>query len=215
MLSDAQREWTPSELIAVAEAPGRAGEPGGPFHYSNTNYLVLGEIIEKVTGNSWTDEVRTRIVEPLDLHSTGLGAVHGAPGYGVEDGTFVDYTDRWHPSVGGAAGGMQSTASELLVFIEALATGGLLSDSSQAQMETLIPGEDLSAFGVVHEYGLGLEHYSNEQLDVFGHLGSGAAHSAFIGFDPQSGTAVVVTMNTETAGPQAVMAFEALATASS
>ena len=214
VMTDAQREWTPAELIAVAEAAGRAGEPGGPHHYSNTNYVVLGEIIEQATGNSWTDEVRTRIVEPLDLHSTGLGAVHGAPGYGVEDGTFVDYTDRWHPSVGGAAGGLQSTTSDLLVFTEALAAGRLLSADSQAQMTTVIPGDDLSAFGVVHEYGLGLEKYSNEQLTVLGHLGSGAAHSAFIGFDPQSGTTVVVTMNSDNAGPQAVMAFEALAASS-
>jgi D-alanyl-D-alanine carboxypeptidase len=81
-------------------------------------------------------------------------------------------------------------------------------------MTTVIPGEDLSAFGVVHEYGLGLEKYSNEQRTVYGHLGSGAAHSAFIGFDPHSGTAVVVTRNSDNAGPQAVMAFEALAASS-
>src|SRR5262245_37644512 len=55
--SDLQREWTPDELIAVAEAAGRVGEPGGPHHYANTNYIVLGEIIEQVTGNSWDEEV--------------------------------------------------------------------------------------------------------------------------------------------------------------
>ena len=60
VLSDMQRPWTPAELIAVAEAAGRVGEPGGPFHYSNTNYMVLGEIIEQVTGNSWSDEVQAR-----------------------------------------------------------------------------------------------------------------------------------------------------------
>ena len=65
VVSDQQRMWTPSELIAVAEAGGRVGESGGPHHYSNTNYIVLGEIIRKVTGQTWADEVRTRIVEPL------------------------------------------------------------------------------------------------------------------------------------------------------
>ncbi len=53
VLNDAHRVWTPAELIAVAEDAGRVGEPGGPFHYSNTNYIALGEIIDKVTGNSW------------------------------------------------------------------------------------------------------------------------------------------------------------------
>src|SRR3712207_1194826 len=55
--TDAQRAWTPAELIAVAEAAGRVGEPGGPYHYANTNYIVLGEIVEQVTGRSWADEV--------------------------------------------------------------------------------------------------------------------------------------------------------------
>ena len=212
--SDARREWTPSELIAVAEAAGRTGEPGGPHAYSNTNYIVLGEIIEQVTGNSWEDEVAERIVGPLDLRGTRLIACHGAPGYGVEGETFVDYTDRWHPSIGGAAGGLESTASDLLVFIEALADGRLLSEDSQAQMSTFIPAEDLSQFGIVHKYGLGFEEYVTGPLTVHGHLGSGAAHSAFVGFDPQSGAAVAVMMNADTPGPQIFMAFEALAAVS-
>ena len=54
VLNDADRAWTPNELIAVAEAAGRVGEPGGAFHYSNTNYVVLGDIIQQVTGHSWT-----------------------------------------------------------------------------------------------------------------------------------------------------------------
>jgi D-alanyl-D-alanine carboxypeptidase len=209
--NDGRRRWAPSELIAVAEAAGRTGEPGSPYSYSNTNYIVLGEIIKQVTGNSWLDEVRTRILEPLHLRHTRLGVLKGAPGYGVEGDMFVDYTDRWHPSIGGASGGLQSTARDLLVFARALATGRLLSDRSEAEMTTFIPAEDYSAYGVVHEYGLGLERYANEDVTVFGNLGSGAAHSSFIGFDPTSGAAVAVTLNSDTPGPQAVMALEALA----
>ena len=212
--TDARREWTPAELIAVAEAAGRTGEPGGSHAYSNTNYIVLGEIIEQVTGNSWEDEVRERIVGPLGLRDTLLSIPRGTPGYGLEGETLVDYTDRWHPSVGGAAGGLESTAPDLLAFVQALADGRLLSEDSQAQMNTFIPAEDLSQFGIDHRYGLGLEEYATDQLTVHGHLGSGAAHSVFIGFDTDSGAAVVVMMNTETPGPQAFMAFEALTAAS-
>ena len=64
---DLAREWAPAELIAVAEASGRYGEPGGPHRYSNTNYIMLGEIIKQVTGNTWYDEVGTRIAEPLGM----------------------------------------------------------------------------------------------------------------------------------------------------
>ena len=59
--------------------------------------------------------------------------------------------------------------------------------------------------------GLGLELYATDQVTVYGHLGSGAAHSAFIGFDPESGASVVVMMNSENPGPQAFMAMEAIA----
>jgi D-alanyl-D-alanine carboxypeptidase len=212
VLNDAKRAWTPAELIAVAEAAGRTGQPGGPHSYSNTNYLVLGQIIEQVTGHRWTVEVRERILEPLHMRHTGMIRRHAAPGYGLVGGHFVDYTDRWDPSLGGATGGLQSTASDLLVFTKALAAGRLLSHASQTQMMAFIPASDLSQFGVIrHEYGLGLELYATDQLTVYGHLGSGAAHSAFIGFDRESGASVVVMMNSDNAGPQALMAIEALA----
>jgi D-alanyl-D-alanine carboxypeptidase len=109
VLNDSQREWTPTELIAVAEAAGRVGEPGGPYHYSNTNYIMLGQIIEQVTGHAWADEVRTRIIEPLGLTHTGAIGAEQAPGYTLVDGSFVEATTSEHPSLGGAAGGMQST----------------------------------------------------------------------------------------------------------
>ncbi|SDC03576.1 D-alanyl-D-alanine carboxypeptidase [Geodermatophilus telluris] len=211
VLTDAQREWTPAELIAVAEAAGRRGDPGGAHAYSNTNYVVLGEIVGQVTGHPWADEVRDRVVEPLGLRHTRLGALRGTPGYGVEETGFVDLTDCWHPTVGGAAGGLESTAADLLVFAGALRDGRLLSGRSQAEMRTFVPAEDWSRFGIVHEYGLGLERYTTGQLTVEGHMGVGAAHSAFTGFDRDSGAAVAVVLNTRNPGPQAAIGLEALA----
>ena len=211
VLGDARREWTPSELIAVAEAGGRSASPGGGVHhYANTNYIVLGEIIRHVTGGTWDAAVRSRIVEPLGMSATGVIRSEGAVGYTLIDGAFVDATNRWHPSVGGAAGALESTNRDLLRFAAALARGTLLSPESRKAMQTFVPGEDRSSFGVVHSYGLGLERYENEAITVYGHLGSGAAHSAFLGFDLDRGTAAVVMMNSDNAGPQAAMAVEAL-----
>ena len=79
VVNDPLRQWTPAELIAVAEAAGRVGEPGGPHRYSNTNYIVLGEIIEQVTGNPWADEVQARIAEPLGMTHTSLITDTGGP----------------------------------------------------------------------------------------------------------------------------------------
>ena len=212
--TDLQREWTPSELIAVAEAAGRVAEPGGPHRYSNTNYVVLGEIIEQVTGNTWADEVRTRIAEPLGMTHTSERPDERPVGYKAIDGSFVDWTFGTHPSVGGAAGALFSTGRDLLLFATALTDGNLLSPDSQTAMQTFVPGEDLSQFGIIHSYGLGLEQYANDAVTVIGHMGTGEAQSAFLGYDTEHGTAVAVTTNTAVSGPQAIMAVETLIAAS-
>jgi D-alanyl-D-alanine carboxypeptidase len=208
--NDKQHQWTPAELIAVAEAGGRFGEPGGPHHYSNTNYIVLGEIIRKVTGHSWSDEVQTRIAVPLGLTHTKLITNEHPVGYVVDNGKFVDATHIADPSVGGAAGAMQSTAAELLKFTTALKDGTLLSPASRAAMMAWVPAEDYSAYGIDHGYGLGLERYALKDLTAIGHMGTGEAQSSYFGYDPKSGTEVAVVTNTATPGPQALMGVEAL-----
>jgi D-alanyl-D-alanine carboxypeptidase len=203
-------QWTPAELIAVAEAAGRVGEPGGPHHYANTNYIVLGEIIEQVTGNAWADEVHTRITEPLGMTHTSLITDTIAPGYNLIDGSLVDVTHSSDPSVGGAAGAMQSTSRDLLTFATALADGTLLSPESEAAMQTFLPAEDLSQYGIDHGYGLGLERYAMDAMTVIGHLGTGNTGSSYFGYDAEHGTAIAVTTNTAIAGPSAIIAVEAL-----
>jgi len=209
VVNDKQRKWTPAELIAVAEAAGRVGEPGGAYHYANTNFIILGEIIERVTGHPWGDEVRTRIVEPLGLTHTGEIKDERPVGYQVVDGSLVEttFTD---PSIGGAAGALVSTNRDLLIFVKALVDGALLSSDSQAAMRAFVPGEDYSQFGIVHGYGLGLERYTTPAMTIIGHMGTGEAQSAFIGYDVERGTVVAVQTNVAVGGPQAFMAFETL-----
>jgi len=210
VVADRQRQWTPSELIAVAEAAGRVGEPGGPHHYSNANYIVLGEIIQQVTGNSWAEEVQSRIVEPLGMTNTSAIEDETPVGYQVIDGAFVDTTNTAHPSVGGAGGSMQSTGHDVLLLVAALIDGSLLSTDSLTAMHAFVPGDDLSQYGIIHGYGLGLEQYASDDITVIGHMGTGEAQSAFIGYDADNDTAVAVQTNTATAGPQAFMAIETL-----
>lgn len=213
VVADLQRTWTPEELIAVAEAGGRVGAPGEAFHYANTNYIVLGEIIEQITGRPWADEVHDRIVEPLGLAATGPITDQRPTGYVLVDGAFVDATNSSDPSVGGAAGGLLSTDRDLLTFATAVADGTLLSAASQAAMMTFIPGEDLSAYGITHSYGLGIERYVTDDITVIGHMGTGQAQGSFFGFDPDHGTAVAVTINTANPGPAALMGAQALTAA--
>ncbi len=209
---EARREWSTRELIAVAVAKGPLGEPGAGYHYSNTNYLLLGEIIEKVTSRPWHAEVRSRIIDPLQLEHTGYlgepGALRLGTGFVIENGRFVEATDRWNPSLGGAAGGMYSTTTDLMAFTLALFEGGLLDAKRLAEMRTFVPGED---YGHIHHaYGLGLERYTARNLTILGHMGVGSVHSAFIGYDPTSRVAVAVQINAENAGPAALIGAETI-----
>ena len=132
-----------------------------------------------------------------------------SPGFAVVDGGFVDATTMKHPTLGGPAGGMQSTGRDLLRFGTALFDGTLLSPESQAAMQAFVPGEDYSAYGLTHGYGLGLEQYVSEAGTVLGHIGTGL-HTWFIGSSHHLHD-VVVTSNTINSESTAFMALETLA----
>lgn len=210
VLADAQRYWSPEELIAVAVARGAVAEPGSDHHYANTNYILLGELIAKITGLPWYAAVRQRIVAPLDMPHTAYAGEKGAPamgpGYGIVDGQFVELTTSMDASLGGAAGALQSTAPDLMRFARALFDGRLLDAQRQAEMHAFIPAEPRGYVG--HEYGLGLEQYTANDLTLEGHAGSAPAHGSFIGLDPDSGLIVTVLINSNEPAPAPVMSLE-------
>jgi D-alanyl-D-alanine carboxypeptidase len=129
-------------------------------------------------------------------------------------GSLVDVSRNFDASVGGAAGALQSTSRDLLAFATALAHGTLLSPASRAAMQTFVPAEDYSQYGIDHGYGLGLERYTMKGMTMIGHMGTGETGSSYFGYDTERGTAIAVTTNTAIAGPAALMAVEALSPAS-
>lgn len=212
VLADARRPWTADELIQVAVTRGVVGEVGGSHAYSNTNYLVLGQIIERVTGRPWSTEVRRRILDPLGMEQTGYPPERSlpasGPGHRRVQGEFVDATGRWHPSLGGAAGALQSTPEDLLRFAVALEEGQLLSGALLKEMQGFHPAQ--AEAGVKQEYGLGLQRYTFDDMVMVGHLGSAAGTSSFVGFDPESRASVAVLVNREHPAPAAFLAADAL-----
>ena len=132
------RDWTPEELLDEANKAGTLGKPGSSLaHYSNTNFIVLGRIIEKVTGNTWEHEIEARIIQPLDLKDTtyamdDIKKEIVIPVYiKTSDGYLSLMDDPWFsqvsPSVAWAAGGIGSSASDLMTFVSALFDGRLVS----------------------------------------------------------------------------------------
>ncbi len=97
-----------------------------------------------------------------------------APGFDPSNGSFVDATNDEDPSLGGAAGGIESNGRDLLRFIRRSRTARCCRRSRRQAMRAFVPGEDYSQFGVTHRYGLGFEEYSTDAVTVEGHMGTGA-----------------------------------------
>ncbi|MFI0447237.1 serine hydrolase domain-containing protein [Actinomadura sp. 6N118] len=140
--------WAPKDLVRLSTKRPPYFPPGTDWHYSNTNYVLAGLIIEKVTGRSYATEVRRRIVQPLGLRHTYLPGtrtgIRGPHAHGylrfVSNGQAktVDVT-RLNPSWGWAAGEIVSTTGDLNRFFDALLGGRLLPPAQLAQMRTTVP----------------------------------------------------------------------------
>jgi D-alanyl-D-alanine carboxypeptidase len=171
--ADPGREWSPQELVAVATSHEPLFAPGTSWTYSNTNYVLLGLVVEAVTGRSLADELQARVFEPLDLDSTSFPAgtaLEGrfAHGYFVSrpplpppSGTLIDVSTILSPSAWGA-GQIVSNAVDVTRFFAALLRGRLLP---AAQLETM------KAEVVPHGYGLGLRISHTSCGEAFGHDG--------------------------------------------
>ncbi|MET7695934.1 serine hydrolase domain-containing protein [Streptomyces sp. NPDC005483] len=172
-LDNRWRTWTAQELIDRAVAnPPTFEPPGSRYKYSNTGYLLLGQIIKEATGRSYGKEIERRIIRPLGLHHTSLpGTSPRIPGphpYGyvpiLEGGTMhlVDYT-QMNPSVMGASGEIISTTSDLNRFMAALLGGRLLPDHLLDAMKT--PGVEGGSYGLGLKWqdtSCGIRAYGND-----------------------------------------------------
>ncbi|WP_457029419.1 serine hydrolase domain-containing protein [Kitasatospora sp. P5_F3] len=180
----ASGRWTgyrAQDLLAIANEHQPEFAPGTDWSYSNTNYIVAGLLIEKVTGRSWAQEVERRIIRPLGLRDTSMPetstAVPGphAKGYLMLGDTRVDVT-RLNPSMAGAAGAGISTTADLTRFNAALLGGRLLRPAELAEMKTPSP----QALGRGIGYGLGLYRATFPCGEFWGHDGGIPGYSTVL-----------------------------------
>ncbi|MFD8595202.1 serine hydrolase domain-containing protein [Kitasatospora sp. NPDC059646] len=158
------------DLVDLANRYPPAFAPGQDWQYSNTNYILIGMIIEKLTGHSWNDEVTRRIVRPLRLTDTWMpGDFPFVPGphahaYAKSSAGPVDVTEL-NPSMAASAGGGISTTADLTAFLDALLGGRLLRPAELAAMKETTP------HGEGQTYGLGLQRLDTPCGAFWGHAG--------------------------------------------
>ncbi|MFJ8852740.1 serine hydrolase domain-containing protein [Streptomyces sp. NPDC102437] len=161
-LGDDVRYYAPRELLATALRHPADFAPGTSWKYSNTNYVLAGLIVQKVTGRPLAEEIDRRVIKRIGLRHTYFPAPGDVTirephphGYYREsaDGPLRDITEI-DPSWGWAAGQMISTDSDLNRFFSALLAGRLLPPAQLARMRSTVPAE--ATFGPGARYGLGL-----------------------------------------------------------
>lgn len=139
------RVWSPSELVARAEAMGPSFAPGTAWEYSNTHTVLLQMVIEQVTGRSLSQEFQTAFSTPLSMTQTSYPATADLPdpfarGYLVDSATGgQSLVEVGHPSIFGGAGGIVSTLEDVRVWIEAVGRGDLVSAQSQSERLDMVP----------------------------------------------------------------------------
>lgn len=164
-----ERTWAPLELAAIALKHAPYFAPGGDYHYSNTNYLLLGLVVEAVDGKPLEQSLQQRIAGPLGLAATSLPTtIQLAPdfvhGYLSLDGSpLIDVAPLLSPSIGWSAGGIVSNAGDVTTFYRALLAGKLLPPAQLDEME--------APSATSGTYGLGIDNSVVTCGRAFGHLG--------------------------------------------
>jgi D-alanyl-D-alanine carboxypeptidase len=153
--------YPPEQLVARAMAHEPDFKPGEGWGYSNTGYILLDLIIERITGRHWYDEVDRRIVRPLGLtqtfwpgYSPALPRPHARGYQPFETGALVDTTEQ---VVADTSSAVISTTRDVNTFFRALFGGRLLRPAQLAEMTRTVPvGPDLAAIMPGARYGLGI-----------------------------------------------------------
>ena len=194
VLSHPERRWRPRQLLRYAFRHPPLFRPGTRFNYSNTNTILLGLVVEKVSGLPLGTFIRRDILRPQHLAHTifPAGARIPAPhaqGYTKQtlDGKLANAT-RWNPSWGWAAGAMISDLADLHAWARDVATGTLLSPATQRQRERFLP-TGLAGTG----YGLGL--FVNHGW--VGHNGSLPGYQSLTLYLPRQRATLVVLVNSD------------------
>ena len=200
------REYQPIELANIAFKHEPYFKPGQGWHASDTNFILLGMIMEKVTSEKIEDLIRLRIINRLGLKNTSFAIypfMEGdySRGYidkkdGTQDITLLDPSSMW------AAGAIVSDAQDLALWTKALYKGSFLTDKMrQARFNWVTTGEPFM------QYGLGVSKFG----DFIGYSGGIPGYACVIYYLPIKDTMIIVILNKFPDNGAAISIFKSLA----
>ncbi|ABY44019.1 MULTISPECIES: serine hydrolase domain-containing protein [Bacillus] len=186
-IMNSKKTYTAEEIVKIGLSLPPDFSPGKGWLYSNTGYVILGMLIEKITGNSYAEEIEKRIIEPLDLSNTFLpgnspvipGKNHARGYMKIDETSELKDMTYYNPSLANAAGDMISNADDLNTFFASLLGGKLLKERELKEMLTTVP---IEGKGLGDGYGLGIyETKLSNGVSIWGHGGSIPGFTTFVG----------------------------------
>jgi D-alanyl-D-alanine carboxypeptidase len=223
MDSDPGKRWTAQELLDIAFRHPANFAPDAEYEYSNTNYVLLGLIAEKVGGKPLANQFQERLLAPLGLTQTSLpamddasmpapyshGYMYGGSYYALADDPYpadiqaaakagtmqpTDYTNQ-NPSYATAAGGAISTSDNLATWIKALVSGKIFSADFQKQWLSSQQAEDPdNPDGQKYGYGMSYQRFGPHAA-MYYHGGELPGFNSFMGYDPDNDVTLVIWTN--------------------
>jgi D-alanyl-D-alanine carboxypeptidase len=188
------QQWTPEQLTALIANAAFDAAPGEKGAYSNSNYVLLGRVIQVVTGHKVSQEIRARILDPLGMAHTVFAGEEPLPEtdmrcYALREGRYIDCRSLENASFAWTAGAMVSTAPDLLRFAQALFGGKLVPQPWLSQMLTFMPVAEVGA------YGMGATQHGSGADEAWGHTGRTVAFSTSLWYYPASGRIEIALAN--------------------
>ncbi|MBK4737554.1 serine hydrolase domain-containing protein [Noviherbaspirillum pedocola] len=215
MERDPYHVYRPDDLLAIAFRHPPAFAPGAQYAYSNTNTVLLGKVIEKVTGRPVAVEMQRRLFTPFGLGHTSLpragktrlpapyargyqygpigdegGQAQSAASQDAQAGvTLLRDATNWNRSWAWTAGGGISTARELAAFVERMVGGGYLQPEWQKQrLESCLPTDPANTGPDSLHYGWGLGRVGR----YYGHTGQLPGYNTYMLHNPDTRTTIIV-----------------------
>jgi D-alanyl-D-alanine carboxypeptidase len=193
---------TPAELVGKARRLAPVAAPGKEFSYSNADYWLLAMVLERATGQTYTEQIEGRVLRPLGLTHTVLPSnttrlpspfLHGyAPRPGEPPLDVSAFNSSW----GSSSGGIVSTTGDLDRFASALLGGRLLAPAELARMKrgVRVPANPMG----VSVYGLGLTKLRLPcGVDLYGNMGGLAGYTTWVQSTADGSRTIAVAANTD------------------
>ena len=183
-----ETQQTKKQMVERIEGFDSVFEPGTKAEYSNSNYMLLGYIIQDITKKSYKENVNERIIKKLGLKNTAYyGKINPqkneAYSYSYINGNWGKI-DEWHESATFAAGGLQSTTTDLTKFAKALFDGKIIKKESLDEMIKIESG-----------YGKGIFAFPFGERRFYGHTGGIEGFESTLGYYPKEDMSVALVAN--------------------